>query len=36
LLNLLSNARQITEQGEVSLEIKQLDETSEDVGLSLF
>jgi CheY-like chemotaxis protein len=34
LLNLLSNAVKFTEQGEVSLEIKQLDETSEDVGLS--
>ena len=34
LLNLLSNAVKFTEQGEVSLEITQLDETSEDVGLS--
>jgi CheY-like chemotaxis protein/anti-sigma regulatory factor (Ser/Thr protein kinase) len=34
LLNLLSNAVKFTEQGEVSLEIKQLDETGEDVGLS--
>ena len=34
LLNLLSNAVKFTEQGEVSLEIKQLDETSGDVGLS--
>jgi CheY-like chemotaxis protein len=34
LLNLLSNAIKFTEQGEVSLEITQLDETREDVGLS--
>jgi signal transduction histidine kinase len=34
LLNLLSNAVKFTEQGEVSLEITQLDETSENVGLS--
>jgi signal transduction histidine kinase len=34
LLNLLSNAVKFTEQGEVALEIKQLDETGEDVGLS--
>jgi two-component system sensor histidine kinase/response regulator len=34
LLNLLSNAVKFTEQGEVSLEITQLDETSEDLGLS--
>ena len=34
LLNLLSNAVKFTEQGEVSLEITQLDEPSEDVGLS--
>jgi signal transduction histidine kinase len=34
LLNLLSNAVKFTEQGEVSLEIKQLDETGEEVGLS--
>jgi two-component system, sensor histidine kinase and response regulator len=34
LLNLLSNAVKFTEQGEVSLEITQLDETREDVGLS--
>ncbi len=34
LLNLLSNAVKFTEQGEVSLEIKQLDETSEDVNLT--
>ena len=34
LLNLLSNAVKFTEQGEVSLEITQLDETSKDVGLS--
>ena len=34
LLNLLSNAVKFTEQGEVSLEITQLDETSGDVGLT--
>jgi CheY-like chemotaxis protein len=34
LLNLLSNAVKFTEHGEVSLEINQLDETSDDVGLS--
>jgi signal transduction histidine kinase len=34
LLNLLSNAVKFTEQGKVSLEITQRDETSEDVGLS--
>jgi signal transduction histidine kinase len=34
LLNLLSNAVKFTEQGEVSLEIKQLDETNGDVGLT--
>jgi len=34
LLNLLSNAVKFTEQGEVALEIKQLDETREDVELT--
>jgi signal transduction histidine kinase len=34
LLNLLSNAVKFTEQGEVSLEITQPDETSGDVGLT--
>ncbi len=35
LLNLLSNAVKFTEQGEVSLEITQLDETGDDVRLSI-
>jgi len=34
LLNLLSNAVKFTEQGEVSLEITQLEETGDDVRLS--